>query len=120
MVLIAKKQIELENKYTKERLVFCDTDLITLKIWSNYKYGNCNNFILKKIEEQSKEKRIYLLCKPDIKWEEDSLREHPYQRQEIHQLYKTELENYKRKYILISGKNEIRLQNAISALENIF
>ena len=120
LVEIAKKQIEFEKKYRNTKLLFCDTDLITLKIWSNYKYGNCDKFILKKIEEQNKEERLYLLCKPDIKWQDDSLREHPYQRQEIHNLYVTELKNYKKEFILISGQEDVRVSNAISAIKNIF
>ena len=38
-----------------------DTDLITIKIWSEYKFGNCDTWILDKIEEQKNENRFYLL-----------------------------------------------------------
>ena len=33
-----------------------DTDLITIKIWSEYKYGNCDKWILEQIEKQKTEK----------------------------------------------------------------
>ena len=37
LLKIAQKQIEKEKKFN-----LLDTDLLTIKIWSEYKYGNCN------------------------------------------------------------------------------
>jgi GTPase SAR1 family protein len=59
---IAKKQIELEKQQiTKaQRILICDTDLITIKIWSEYKYQRCDPQILKWIEQEHYDH--YLLC----------------------------------------------------------
>ena len=43
---IAKGQFLAEQKAQ-----ILDTDLITIKIWSNYKYGNCDSWILNQIEK---------------------------------------------------------------------
>ena len=109
LLKIAKQQLKAE----KNKMLL-DTDLITIKIWSNYKYGNCNNWILEQIEKQKKEKRFYLLCQPDIKWEEDPLRESPKNRNELFEIYKKELKILDHDYCIIKGKN--RTNKAISKI----
>ena len=62
----------LESDYTQSHLLeiakgqllsehnaqILDTDLITIKIWSEYKYGNCNQWILEQIERQKTKKAL--------------------------------------------------------------
>ena len=109
LIIIAKGQLESEKNYT-----LLDTDLITIKVWSNYKYGSCNKWILKKIENQKSENRLYLLCKPDIQWKKDNLRENPKNRKELFELYKKELKKLKHDFFIIEGNN--RIENAISKI----
>ena len=109
---IAKGQL----KSNQENQI-CDTDLITIKIWSNYKYGNCNNWILEQIEKQKTENRFYLLCKPDIPWESDPLRENPTNREKIFEIYKEELEKLKHNYYIVKG--EERIKNSISKISSL-
>ena len=90
---------------TNHKLSLHDTDLITIKIWSNYKYGNCDKWIIEQIEKQKTEKRIYLLCKPDIPWQADPLRENPNDREELFEIYKQELENLGLTYFIVEGEN---------------
>ena len=59
LLSIAKKQYGLEQ--INSNLVLCDTDLITIKIWSKYKYGDCDKWINRHIEKQKEENRFYLL-----------------------------------------------------------
>jgi len=106
---IAKKQLQAENG-----IQLLDTDLITLKIWSEYKYGSCNNWILEQIERQKTEKRFYLLCKADIPWQADPQRENPNNREELFGLYKEELTNLGYDYFIIEGEN--RTENSISKI----
>ena len=109
LLKIAKRQLNSEKVNT-----VLDTDLITIKIWSEYKFGNCDNWILDKIEEQKNEIRFYLLCKPDIPWESDPLRENPNDRMKLFEIYKMELENLGHKYHIVEGKD--RLQNVIKKI----
>ena len=95
-----------------------DTDLITIKIWSEYKYGNCDKWILEQIEKQKTEKRFYLLCTPDIPWEADPLRENPTNRNELLEIYKQELENLGHKFLIIKGED--RNEQAIESLSTNF
>ena len=116
---IAKGQLENEQLITnKQQISLHDTDLITLKIWSDYKYGNCNNWILEQIEKQKVENRFYLLCKPDLKWDYDPLRENPTNRNELLEIYKQELENLGHKFLIIKGED--RNEQAIESLATNF
>jgi len=116
---IAKGQLENEQLINNnEKISLHDTDLITLKIWSNYKYGNCNNWILEQIEKQKVENRFYLLCKPDLKWDCDPLRENPTNRNELLEIYKQELENLGHKFFIIKGED--RNEQAIESLATNF
>ena len=116
---IAKGQLENEQLITNnQQISLHDTDLITLKIWNNYKYGNCDNWILEQIEKQKVENRFYLLCKPDLKWDYDPLRENPTNRNELLEIYKQELENLGHKFLIIKGED--RNEQAIESLSTNF
>ena len=109
LVSIAKGQLECEFNYD-----LLDTDLITIKIWSEYKYGSCDKWILTQIEKQKSEKRFYLLCKPDIPWQTDNQRENPNDREELFKIYKLELENLGHTYFVVEGGD--RTENSISKI----
>ena len=94
-----------------------DTDLITIKIWSEYKYGRCDKWILDQIEKQKTEKRFYLLCKPDIFWQPDKQRENPNDREALFKIYKQELENLGHDYFIVEGEN--RTENSILKISSI-
>jgi len=116
---IAKGQLENEQLINNnQQISLHDTDLITLKIWSDYKYGNCTNWILEQIKKQKVENRFYLLCKPDLKWNYDPLRENPTDRNELLEIYKQELENLGHKFLIIKGED--RNQQAIEILSTNF
>jgi len=70
-------------------LLIADTELTVIKIWSEYKYNSCSEFILNSYENQAFDH--YFLCKPDIPWEPDPLRENENERDELFQLYLAEL-----------------------------
>jgi nicotinamide riboside kinase len=112
LLKIAKGQLQAENG-----IQLLDTDLITIKIWSKYKYGDCDKWILNQIEKQKPETRFYLLCKPDIAWEEDTLRENPNNREELFELYKKELQYLNRNYFIVEGEN--RAENSISKISSL-
>jgi len=100
LLKIAKGQLKSE-----QNTQLLDTDLITIKIWSKYKYGSCDKWILSQIEKQKSENRFYLLCKPDIPWEVDPLRENPTNRNELFEIYKKELESLEHKYFIVQGED---------------
>ena len=115
LIRIAKEQLLKEQ--INEEILICDTDLITIKIWSEYKYGSCDNWILEQIEKQKNENRFYLLCKPDIPWKADPLRENPANRETLFEIYKEELEKLKHNYFTVKGDE--RIKNSISKISEL-
>lgn len=106
---MAQGQLALEeNARSNKPYLFIDTDLIVIKIWSNHKYGSCDPWVLEQIEKQKKDDRFYLLCKPDIPWENDPQRENPNDREELFEIYKTELERLGHKYFVVKGNNRMK------------
>ena len=133
LLTIAKGQIELEESYElrvkslnknskfniQHSTLFFDTDMIVMKVWCEYVFGKCHQFILDEIEKRKYD--LYLLCNLDLPWVKDSLREYPDEkpRQELFAIYKNILENQTTPWQLISGIGEARLQNAIEAVDHI-
>ena len=118
LVIIAKEQLKNEQLTTNNKqLSLHDTDLINLKIWSEYKYGNCNDWITCQLEQQKQEKRFYFLCSPDIPWEEDPQRENPHNREELFEIYKLELEQLGHNYSILEGQK--RLEKSIKKITEL-
>ena len=116
-IAIQQNQIEKDNGSEK---IIIDTDLLTIKIWSDFKYGSCDPEIEKIISSYDRKKRYYLLLKDDIKWEYDPLRESKNDRSEIFSLHKNLLEKKGFNYSIISGTGINRINNAIKIVEERF
>jgi len=101
LLKIAKEQLQAENG-----MQLLDTDLITIKIWSEYKYESCDSWILAQIEKQKSENRFYLLCNPDIPWEADQQRENPNDREELFEIYKKEIASLGHDYFIVERENK--------------
>ena len=130
LVTIAKGQLAATQKHIEDlekRIatsktptpLIIDTDMYVMKVWSEYVFGNCPSFILDEINKQ--EFDLYLLCKPDIPWVKDALREYPDEkpRQELFQIYKDILINQQTPWIEISGDFEDRNQKAVAAIDAV-
>jgi len=114
---IARGQIREEKVMDQQatRMLFCDTELIVTKIWSEVKYGICDPWILKKIEENNYD--LFLLCNIDLPWEEDPQREHPHMREKLFSLYLDELTERGLPFKVVSGTGRERLISAIGYVE---
>ena len=97
------------------QLVFDDTDVLTHRIWFREKYGHTDP----EIDAMPLEGDLYLLCAPDLAWTPDPLREHPKEadRSRHFEMYKTELENNKKTYAVVSGQGSARKMHALRTLE---
>ena len=117
LIIIAKGQLQLEDECISKtnKYLFHDTNLITIKVWAEVKYGRVDPWILESLKTRTYD--FYLLMDIDIPWKPDPMREHPEQRQELFDLHKNYLDSNALPYALISGFEERRLQNAIEAIE---
>lgn len=119
LLQIAKGQIIAEENKIAEakKLIFVDTELINIKIWSLHKYGNCDQWILDRINKQNNS--LYLLCDIDMPWESDPLRENPGLREYFMEWFVKELEGYGFPYKIINGDADERLEKAIIEVNKI-
>lgn len=119
LVTIARGQIRLENELAARanKVIICDTNLIVIKIWSEFNYGDCDPEIVKTLGTQHY--HLQLLTYIDIPWEDDPQREHPHQREQLYEMYKRELLNSNAHFIEIKGIELERRTTAIQAIEEI-
>ena len=120
LIKIALGQIEAERIMYDEanRILFCDTELLVVKIWSEYKYQRADKEILKLYQEVNY--HHYLLMDIDLPWVFDPLREHPDRRAYFFDLFMSELEQKKASFSVIRGSEEERLKNAIETIDSLF
>jgi NadR type nicotinamide-nucleotide adenylyltransferase len=104
LLKISKGMLQEEQEQAKKatHFLFCDTDLIMMKVWYEVKFGKPHPFVLEKLSEKPYD--FYLVCAPDLPWEADPLRENPNMREELFERYQKELKNYNFEYSIISGK----------------
>lgn len=98
-------------------VVLCDTDLLTIKIWSEFKFNYLDPRIAKLLQENLPD--YYLLCDTDIPWEPDPLRENPNDRQILKKLYIKEIRAAQVPFHLISGDFETRKNKALALIHKI-
>lgn len=117
LVRIAKGQLAKEEEYARRAngLLFCDTSMLVLKVWSDYKYGRCAAFIQEQLKKQKK--AFFLLCQPDIPWTFDRLRENPNDRDELFAIYRQNLQAFDFSFRIINGNREERLDKAVAAAD---
>ena len=117
---IAKGQVNAINEcvLAYKEILFSDTDLNVIKVWSEYKYGNCDPWILHQIELQNFD--FYLLTDFDIPYEEDPLRENPDDRGYFFNVYQNLLKEKGLPFAVISGSKDHRLQLAIKHINPLF
>ncbi len=96
-------------------LLICDTDLITIRIWGDEKYGRSDPWIVQQTEERPYE--LWLLCSPDIPWEFDPQRENPHDRDRLFAVYEKTLKSLGKPYRIISGEREERMRLALAAFQ---
>ncbi len=113
-----KNMVDQPTQKISNKLIV-DTDMYVMKVWAEYVFGTCPTFILDEINKQHYD--LYLLCKPDIPWVKDELREYPDEkpRQELFQIYKDILINQQTPWTEISGGFEARNQIAVAAINEV-
>ncbi|MGW8122737.1 AAA family ATPase [Roseivirga echinicomitans] len=113
---IAKGQVESQKQKLKEanEVIFCDTDLYVIKVWSEHKYGECDQWILNQLDMQFID--LYILTYFDIPYEEDPLREHPEMRAHFFDIYHKLMIDSKKTFIVVEGDSQTRINKAKKAI----
>jgi len=119
---IARRQLTLEDELTvslKRPIVFIDTNMYVMKIWCEFVFGKCHQWILDRIAERKYS--LYLLCDVDLPWQPDPLREYPdfESRLTLFHIYKDNMINQHVPWKIISGNDHVRLKSAIDAVNRL-
>lgn len=136
LLTIAKGQLALEDEYVASMVnekfpisnssiaidhlpIFIDTDMYVMKVWCEYVFGKCHQFILGEIAQRKYD--LYLLCNIDHPWMPDEQREHPDEasRKELYNIYEDIMINQETPWVDISGSYEERLKKGIVAVDAI-
>jgi NadR type nicotinamide-nucleotide adenylyltransferase len=119
LLTIAHGQLRLEDSYsrTANQILFCDTNLYVIKVWSEFKFGECSPEILQTINARQYD--LYLLTYVDIPWQEDPQREHPNKREELYQIYLKEMKSQRVPFVEIRGEREARRKTAVDAVTKL-
>ncbi|MGI4743556.1 MAG: AAA family ATPase [Janthinobacterium lividum] len=99
--------------------LFCDTDLLVIKIWAENAFGTCPAWVLAALARPRYS--LTLLLAPDVPWTPDPLREHPdpAQRWHFYHLYRAELVSRSWPFAEISGSAAQRFVQACAAVESV-
>jgi len=117
---IAKGQINNENIISKktDKIVFCDTDLLTTATYSKLYFNNYCDPLLDKYSKLNYYD-LYLLMDIDIPWVKDDLRDRPNERDIFFNSFKMALEMNNKNYFTVSGSFQKRKQKAIELVNNL-
>jgi NadR type nicotinamide-nucleotide adenylyltransferase len=118
---IAHGQLAAEDAAAAQatKLLFCDTDLLVIKIWAENAFGTCPAWVLAELARSRY--ALTLLLAPDLSWAPDPLREHPdpAQRWHFYNLYRAELVSRNWPFTEISGPPAQRLVLAQAAITGL-
>lgn len=110
---IVEEQLKLEalaQKYA-HRFLFCDTNFIQTKIYSELYFGKSDAFFDYYVKILKYD--LYILTQIDVAWEEDILRDAPYERERHYNYFKKRLIDAELPFIEISGNIKERMEKAI-------
>lgn len=118
---IAATQVEQyrQTDNCSTQIFFFDTWLIITKVWFEWVYGRVPGWLEREIQNCPMD--LYLLCRPDLPWEADLVRENSGEnRIKLYNEYRGNLQNYGFNFVEIEGSGEERLENAISAVRRFY
>jgi len=95
--------------------IFYDTDTLNMRIWSLEKYGRVHPEIDAMVRDTVYTWR--LLCRPDIPWEHDPLRENPHDRDRLFDVWVREMKTLDLRYTIIEGTPEQRMRTAMDMVD---
>lgn len=119
IVSIAKGQLEFEESFANiaYKRLFCDTDFIVTKIWCKEVFNEVPEWIEKMSKKHVYD--LYLLCAPDLPWEEAPFRENEHNREYLFELYLKEMVDNQFNYRIVKGFGEQRFKNAVNFVNEL-
>lgn len=107
-----------EARAAEPVLLIHDTDLVSTVVYARHYYGDCPAWIV--AEARRRLGDLYLLCRPDLPWTADGVRDRPAQREEMLELFRDTLREVGASYEEVRGLGEARLRAAESIVHRRF
>lgn len=106
---------QIEEALHRHPLAIADTDLLTYRIWLQWRYGRQPRWL----QDLHRHQRpfLYLLCTPDLPWQPDPLRENPTDRESLFQAHREILGAETMPFRIVTGQGPERLRLAQAILE---
>ncbi|MBC7494598.1 MAG: DUF4301 family protein, partial [Flavobacterium sp.] len=119
LLSIAIGQIKLENESLNiaSKYLFCDTNLLVTKVFSEIYYNFCDPVLDKAALKHQYD--LFFLTDIDVLWQKDDLRDRPCNRKAIFEIFKNALVQNQKPFIILSGDENERLKKAINIVENL-
>ncbi len=128
LLKMAKGQLELEEQSIlalseaageRPSILFIDTDMTVMQVWSEFVFDKCDPFILDQVSRRTYDQ--YLLMQTDLPWSFDKLREYPDQekRDRLFNYYYDILQRQSTPWSIIYGTGKSRTDAAISVVEKL-
>lgn len=119
MMPIAYGQTALENEKlaNANKYLFCDTNLMVTKVFSEMYYGFCDPLLNEAALKH--EYDLFFLTDIDVPWEKDDIRDTPEGRETVFSVFKQTLIDTKKPFITLSGDKETRLAKATAIIDEL-
>ena len=119
MLPIAYGQTKLENEgiSVANKYLFCDTNLMVTKVFSEVYYNYCDPLLDQAAREH--EYDLFFLTDIDVPWEKDDLRDKAEGRESVFAVFKQSLIDNKKPFITLSGDKNSRLKKAIVIIDDL-
>lgn len=115
--LALESKIEQHARKNNHAFLFCDTTIITVKVWCEHVFGFCPEQVEREYQERKYD--LYLLMKDDLPWQDDPLRNFPNERAYFMDLYVKLMEEKGAKYVIVDGIGSDRVENAIKQVNEL-
>lgn len=120
LLTIARGQVALEDRICAEvddGPIFIDTDMYVMKVWSEFVFGKVHPWITEQLNLRTY--NLYLLCKPDMPWVKDELREYPdlETREKLFRIYRDLMTQQSVPFQIIEGNYTERFALAVRAIQ---
>ncbi len=120
LIPIAEGQMARENQQAEkaEKILFCDTDLLEIKVYSQaYYQGFCPAPLLK--HALNNHYHLYFLMYIDVPWVPDDLRDKPDDREGMFQRFENALIKADKPFVTLKGDLQERFEKAVNEVDKL-
>jgi NadR type nicotinamide-nucleotide adenylyltransferase len=117
---ITMGQIAAEEEAAKKagKILFLDTNILEIKVYSQYYYDGYYPPIIDEYLQKTKYD-FYFLTHVDTPWQFDDLRDRPDEREKMFRIFETQLTDYHLRYEILQGPEKVRFECAVKRINEL-